>query len=152
MKRMPTIKSVMTPFPYTIEVEECLAAAQEMMSMHDIHHLPVSDDGRIIGVISKHDVDTALASDPSTPAAKQTVKHCYSSSIYVVGLSKPLDAVLMEMANRHIRSAVVIKGDKLAGIFTVTDACHHYAELLRSQFRAAPEDGGDDSGGDDQAA
>jgi CBS domain-containing protein len=151
MKRMPTIKSVMTPFPYTIEVDESLAAAREMMGTHEIHHLPVSENGRIIGVISKHDVETALAGEPSTPADEQAVKRCYSSHIYVVGLSKPLDAVLLEMANRHIRSAVVIKGDKLAGIFTVTDACRHYAELLKTQFRPAPEDGGAD-GGDDQAA
>jgi len=151
MKRMPTIKSVMTPFPYTIEIDRDLAAAQEMMSEHEIHHLPVSDDGRIVGVISKHDVETALARDPGTPAAARTVKSCYSTQIYVVGLSKPLDALLLEMADRHYHSAVVVKGDKLAGIFTVNDACRHYAELLQSQYPPSPEDDGPDDD-DDQAA
>ena len=150
MKRMPTIKSVMTPFPFTIEISENLAAAQTMMSEHGIHHLPVSDDGRLVGVVSKHDIETALAGDPDTPAAARGVRSCQSPHVYVVGLSTPLDAVLIEMAEKHIRSALVVKRDKLAGIFTITDACRHYAELLQSHFPPSPEDDAPDD--DDQAA
>lgn len=140
MKRMPTIKSVMTPFPYTIEIDDRIAAAQEMMTMHQIHHLPVSDDGRLVGVISLHDIETALAAETAIAAAALAVRSCCNSEIYVVGMSTPLDAVLLQMADRHIRSALVMKGDKLAGIFTVTDACRHYAELLQSQHPPSPEE------------
>jgi len=150
MKRMPKIKLVMTPFPYSIELHESLAAARVMMAEHGIHHLPVSDDGHLVGVISARDVDTALAVDPDTPASGRGIRSCYSTDIYVVGLSTPLDQVLLKMAERHIRCAVVLKGDKIAGIFTVTDACLRFADLLRSTYEPTPE--GDDNGGDDDQA
>ena len=35
---------------------------------------------------------------------------------------------------------LVVKGDKLAGIFTVTDACRYFSEFLRSQLPTAVED------------
>jgi hypothetical protein len=35
----------------------------------------------------------------------------------------------------------VVKEDKLAGIFTMSDACRHFAKLLRSLFPP----GGDDA-------
>ena len=147
MKRMPKIKSVMTPFPYSIELDETLAAARVMMAEHGIHHLPVSDNGHLVGVISSRDVETALAAEP---AAARGIRSCYSPDIYVVGLSTPMDEVLLEMAERHIRCVVVLKGDKLAGIFTVTDACRRFADLLRSTYEPTPE--GDDNGGDDDQA
>jgi acetoin utilization protein AcuB len=152
MKRMPKIKSAMTAFPYSIEIHENLTAARAMMDEHGIHHLPVADDGRLVGVISTRDIDTALAAEPDTPASARGIRSCYSTDIYVVGLSTPLDEVLLEMAERHIRCAVVLKGDKLAGIFTVTDACLRFAELLRSIYQPTPEGEDDDGGDDDQAA
>ena len=52
MKHMPLIKSVMTPFPYSIETERSLDDARAMMNRHNVHHLPVMQNGRLIGVIS----------------------------------------------------------------------------------------------------
>jgi hypothetical protein len=41
------------------------------------------------------------------------------------------------MAEHQLGSAIVTRRGKLAGIFTVTDACHHFAEYLREQVRRA---------------
>jgi hypothetical protein len=46
------------------------------------------------------------------------------------------------MAEHHIGSAVVTRHGKLAGVFTSSDACIHFAEFLRDQFRRS---GGDDA-------
>ena len=45
------------------------------------------------------------------------------------------------MAQNHIGCALVVKNGRLAGIFTTTDACRHYSELLRTIH--APGDGND---------
>jgi acetoin utilization protein AcuB len=152
MKRMPAVKLMMTPFPYSIEIDASLTAAQAMMEEHDIHHLPVSAAGRLVGIVSKHDIETTLASEGNgeTPESL-TVKSCCVSRIYVIGLAEPLDAVLHEMAERHIGSALVVKGEKLAGIFTATDAFRGFAQLLRTHYTPSPNDD-DDGGDDDQAA
>lgn len=138
MNRIPTIKSVMTAFPYWIDINETLVAAEKMMLEHDINHLPVKQDGKLTGVISAHDIKQSkeLASE-----SKQTVKDVCILNVYKVNMDEPLDNVVSYMANHHIGSALVMKDDRLAGVFTVNDACHCFVDYLRYQFRPS---GGDE--------
>ncbi len=61
---------------------------------------------------------------------------------YVVELSEPLDIVVLHMARQRIDSALVVKNERLVGIFTMTDACRFLGGLLRSLF---PRGQGDDA-------
>lgn len=133
----------MTPFPYAVEMDEPIAEAKALMAKHDIRHLPVIDKGRLCGVITERDIRRAL--DPVfglPPENELRVAHVFVADAYVVETSEPLDRVLAAMAERHLGSVLVVKGAKLAGIFTVTDACWHFCEFLRSQL---PPTGGDDA-------
>ena len=134
MQGIPPIKAVMTPFPYSIESGEPISMAREMMQQHAIRHLPVMEAGKLVGMLSDRDI--GLVQDPKqkAPPDDRTVGDICTRDIYVVQLTDPLDRVLTEMAKRHIGSAVVIKQGRLAGIFTVTDACRLYGELLQSLF------------------
>jgi CBS domain-containing protein len=135
MQQMPTLKTLMTPFPYAIEVDAPLAKAQEMMTAHDIRHLPVVEDHQLVGVITERDVHRLLH-EPSIDGPRRTlsVGDAYVSQAYVVELSERLDTVLLEMAKQHIGSALVVRRGKLAGIFTATDACRSFGEYLRMRF------------------
>jgi acetoin utilization protein AcuB len=133
MRSIPPIKAVMTPFPYWVETTDTLERAKVLMLEHDIRHLPVMEDGKLVSVLSERDMRSA-------PAARLVRDACLRE-VYVVGLTEPLDRVLMHMAERHIGSALVVKEGKLAGIFTTTDACRTFGQLLRSLF---PK-GGDDA-------
>jgi len=138
LKRIPTIKAVMTPFPYSIQIDAPISEAQSMMEQHNIHHLPVVDRDKLVSVVSDRAVRLAATSDSKRPLRSICV-----TEAYIVGLDAPLDRVLLHLANRHIDSALVVKDDRLAGIFTLTDACRTFGELLQAMF---PE------GDDDQAA
>lgn len=141
MKRMPTIKSVMTPFPYSVDVSASLAAAQEFMRVHHIHHLPVTRDGELAGVITDRDIKLVLGPDFAYPDAEQTsVAEGMKREAYIVDMDTRLDEVLAHMAEKHLGSAIVTRRGKLAGVFTATDACRHFAEFLRDQVRRS---GGD---------
>ncbi len=134
MQGIPPIKAVMTPFPYSIESGEPISMASDMMQQHAIRHLPVMEAGKLVGMLSDRDV--RLVQDPKqkAPPDDRTVGDICTRDIYVVQLTDPLDRVLTEMAKRNIGSAVVVKQGRLAGIFTVTDACRLYGELLQSLF------------------
>jgi len=136
MQGIPPIKAVMTPFPYSIESGEPISMASDMMQQHAIRHLPVMEAGKLVGMLSDRDV--RLVQDPKqkAPPDDRTVGDICTRDIYVVQLTDPLDRVLTEMAKRNIGSAVVVKQGRLAGIFTVTDACRLYGELLQSLFPA----------------
>lgn len=140
MKRIPAIKSVMTAFPYWIDANETLLAAEKMMSEHEISHLPVKHDGKLTGIISNHDIQQMRNTVAGTDV--QYVEDVCVLNIYKVDMEEPLDNVVAHMANYHIGSALVMKGDRLAGVFTVNDACQCFVNYMRYQFRS---ESGDDS-------
>ena len=57
MKAIPSVRSVMTPFPHFVEVDESLLRARVMMVEHDVHHLPVQDQGRLVGILTDRDLN-----------------------------------------------------------------------------------------------
>jgi len=139
--KIPSLKSVMTPFPWFIHIGDRLGRAAEVMAERDIRHLPVTGDGKLVGVLTERDLQLVMGSAASPEQrASLTVRDACILDAYVVETSEPLDRVLLTMARRHIGSALVVKNGKLAGIFTVTDACRCFAELLESRF---PEIGDD---------
>ena len=143
MIRMPTIKSVMTAFPYSISTEAPINEATAFMREHQIRHLPVTDNGELVGVISDRDIKLVLGPDFAYPdPEKMTVADAMIREPYIVDLDERADTVLDHMARHHLGSAVVTRHDKLAGMFTSSDACKAFADFLREQFRRA---GGDDA-------
>jgi len=65
------IEDVMTPDPRTIGEDESLEAVVDMMERHRIKRIPVTRDGRVVGIVSRANLMHALASlarDVSPPA------------------------------------------------------------------------------------
>jgi CBS domain-containing protein len=59
---------------------------------------------------------------------------------YIVAFDTPLNKVALEMAKRHIGSAIVLHHEKLAGILSATDICRILAEILESEFSRPGDD------------
>jgi acetoin utilization protein AcuB len=143
MKEIPRIKSVMTPFPHSIESAESLERAAEVMASSGIEHLPVVEGGRLIGLLTDREARFVLdeAAAGRRDAAVRVKDACVAET-YVVELTEPLDVVLTRMARTNVETALVVKEGRLVGIFTRTDACRCFGELLRSLF---PRDHDDDA-------
>ena len=141
LKHAPQVMSVMTPFPYSIAIEESVRTARDMMERHAIRHLPVKDQGTLVGVISERDVSLAMGTGVHFPSAQALrVREVYLPQAYVVDVGERLDCVLLHMAQQHIGSALVVKEGRLAGIFTMTDACRLLGQLLRDRFPVSTDD------------
>lgn len=138
----PLLKSVMTPFPYSIEFTASLREAREMMQAHGVRHLPVTSDHRLMGLLDMNDIHNESRmtgsgndSDPITVEETLAGRHYYK-----VDLDQPLHAVLRAMAEQHLGAALVTTHGRLAGIFTATDACQAFAGHLDRQFRLGEDD------------
>jgi CBS domain-containing protein len=127
---MPTMRSVMTPFPQTVGPEERAGAAGALMAAHRIHHLPVLGPAGLVGLVTSASLRDAPADRP--------VGELALAAAVEVDVGAPLDRVLEELAARHLDAAVVLKEERLAGIFTLGDACRRFAALLREVFPGGP--------------
>lgn len=135
MKHMPQAVAVMTPFPYSVDLDATLAEAIALMKEHRFRHLPVVDSGRLRGVLSERDVHTALGRNLGFHNAEGVqVRDIFHDDAFTVEADAPLDVVAHEMAERHVGSALVTKHGKLVGVFTSTDACRLLAQVLRERF------------------
>lgn len=139
-KRIPQIRSVMTPFPYSIRIEDSLVQAAKLMKEHNIHHLPVTDGRKLVGIITERDVNAYQSQNRDSE--QNSVMEVYMSDVYIVDLDTPLDSVLMKMAENHTGSVLITKKDRLAGLFTQSDACKCFGKYLREQFTTT---GGNDA-------
>ena len=134
VKRMPEIRRIMTPFPHAIAADAPVSEAREFLNRHRLHHLPVMDGERLVGIISDRDLKLLLGLDPDyAQRSGLRVRDAMATDVYVVDLSAPLDQVLDTLVARRIGSALVTRKGRLAGVFTVTDACRELARLLREQ-------------------
>jgi acetoin utilization protein AcuB len=142
-ERIPPITAVMTPFPWHVHLDDHIGHAREVMRERGIRHLPVTDGGELVGIVTDRDIGLVenATREPAEREALRVRDVCVLDA-YVVELSEPLDRVLYEMAERHIDSALVVKRGRLAGIFTSSDVCHHFGQFLRMIF---------DRGGDEVA-
>ena len=134
-QRIPLVKAVMTPFPYSVETTSLVEEARALMEEHAIHHLPVVDGEELVGIVS--DRDLQLVVDPESgrpPEGGVTVGAICERDVYVVELTERLDGVVDGMLERRIGSAIVVKANRVVGIFTAVDACRFLRKLLGEFF------------------
>ena len=54
------MKAVMTPFPYSVELDDPIAKARGLMDEHRIRHLPVKDGCELVGLLTDRDLKLVL--------------------------------------------------------------------------------------------
>ncbi len=134
MRKTPTIGSVMTAFPYSVDIDAHAYGAKTMLEQMKIQHMPVMDGAKPVAVISMIDIERAEALGLEIAIGSDVrVKDIVRRQAYVVTPEEPLVNVLEHMAANHIGTTVIMRDGHLAGIFTFTDVCKRYAELVRSR-------------------
>jgi acetoin utilization protein AcuB len=145
MKRMPKVKDVMATFPFSISATASMAEAKGMMKQHNVGHLPVKLEDGILSVISLRELERIkLPGHSHTDFDELSVADMCPDQVYTVDLQTSLIEVLDHMSANHIDCALVTRQNKLAGVFTFTDACRAYSQQLKDMYFH-------NSGGDDAA-
>ena len=135
MKKLPVLKTAMTPFPYSVDLDASFDEASELMGHHNVRHLPVTKDRQVVGVITDRDMTSAMrVHSQANDTGSLSVSELYMADPYIVSIDEPLDNVLLTMAERHIGSAIVTRAGKLVGMFTSVDACRSFGDYLREYF------------------
>ena len=132
MARPPTLRTAMTPFPYTVELDAPIGEAHAMMRRHGVRHLPVKDgSGSLVGVVTDRDLKSALGPYLSGGVGGEAlVRDAAVLDAFTTEITTPLAYVAAAMADERYGSVLVTKEGRLAGIFTAVDACRLLAEIL----------------------
>lgn len=127
-----SIDRYMTPSPHVVQSAASLASARDLMREVGARQLPVVEDGKLVGIVSEHDLlvlETLTDVDPS----RIPVRSAMQTDVYGVGRDTPLDEVAATMAKHKYGSAVVWSGPAVVGIFTTVDAMHALADMVRRE-------------------
>lgn len=131
MTEQKIIGSVMTTYPYYIDSHSSLGDAKQMFDQYGVNHLPVKDESKLIGIVTRKGMDKALATEVSAQAdVEAQVADICNREILIVDRDEALKEVLEEMAKLHLECVLITGENGLEGIYTFTDVCRGYARLL----------------------
>ena len=140
-KKMPIVGGVMTSFPYFVETNEPVSRIERLMDEHHIRHVPVQENGKVVGVVTERDLHHLIKRSASLEEKERVrARDIMIANPYVVAFNTPLNEVVIGMAQRHIGSAIIVRRGKLAGILSSIDVCRILGEYLESTFPPVTDD------------
>jgi CBS domain-containing protein len=119
---MPPVSEFMTPNPYAIASDQALSTARSLMQLNRIHHLPVVDNDKLVGIVCDRDLLPHGSGD--------RVGDVMTRDVATVSSSASLGEVLNLMEAGRIGSVVIAGELGIEGIFTITDALRVFAQFL----------------------
>lgn len=118
----PSVSDCMSRLPHELSRLDTVAEARAVMADSGVRHLPVLDGPRLYGVISERDVP-----ERGVEGAIRLEDICVRD-VFTLSPTDTVVAAARGMLRRNIRSAVVVDGGVVVGIFTTSDAL---AALIR---------------------
>lgn len=131
---------VVTP---DVPVKEAMRILQEKR----IRHLPVVEEGRLVGIITDRDL-RSVAPSPATSLSiyeinylldKLTVKEVMTKKVFTVSPETELEEAARLILERRIGALPVVKDGTLVGIITETDLLRAFLEGQERQISEGAE-------------
>ncbi len=127
----------MVPCPWLLAPGDSMARAFELMQEHSVRHIPVVQNGEVVGIVSERDLHSFRSLRNPDPRQAKIVD-AMTSPAYVVSPRTPLAEVARVMADKKYGAAIVADGDHIVGMFTTTDALCELARLLEGHSIPPP--------------
>jgi acetoin utilization protein AcuB len=122
----------------TISPDSPIHEALNLMKREQIRHIPVVQDGRLVGIVANEDLVYASPS-PATSLSvweinylvgKITVKDVMTKEVLTVTEDTPIEEAARLMAEYKIGSMPVMRASEIVGIITETDLFKIFPELM----------------------
>jgi acetoin utilization protein AcuB len=139
----PLVRDYMTPNPTTLTPDQPLLQAVLTMRSLSIRHLPVVQDGKLVGLITDRDVArvspsilSAVSQDEYNQVFEQTmVQRVMGKHIISVRADAPLAEAITTLHDNKWGCLPVVEGETVVGIITLID-------ILRYALTTLPSAGG----------
>jgi acetoin utilization protein AcuB len=131
-------KDVMTKNPITVDSETLVLDAQKLMKENNIRRLPVVDKGKLVGIVTQHDLLEASPSPATSLSihelnyllARMKVKEVMKKNPVTLDPDTPFEEALRIGQDKKIGSFPVMDKGKLVGIITESDTVRFLTRAL----------------------
>lgn len=135
-----TVEKIMTRAPQVIDANRSVGAVLSLFREHGVSHVPVMDEGKLVGMVSIQDVIEHVFQ----PRQRQTLGEIVGKKVPVLSIpakgimAKPVVTVQFDtslkdaekaMHDRDVSCLVVLSGGRLTGIVTKLDFLEPISQL-----------------------
>jgi CBS domain-containing protein len=115
-----SVRDAMTENPQSIGASASVVEAARLMREQHIGSLPVTEDDRLVGMITDRDITTRVVAESAVPETT-SVGDVYSRDLISVEPNSDLDEALRLMARHQVRRLPVVENDRLVGMVAQAD-------------------------------
>ena len=124
--------------PITIGPEESLKYAMELVKEKKVRHLPVLDEGKLVGILSDRDIRQAWASSATTLEIRELyylldrlkVKEIMTKKVITVAPETTIEEAARLLHDHKIGCLPVVSQGEFKGIITETDVLEVLVEVM----------------------
>jgi CBS domain-containing membrane protein len=123
------VREIMMGSPVTLKPDETLDLANDVISLGRIRHIPIMEDGRLVGVLSERDMMGAATTtifglkrkSKSALLKSVLIKDVMKKKVVTVKPDTPIKDAAHLMKEKKIGCVPVVNEGSLVGLVTTTD-------------------------------
>lgn len=129
MRMNEAVRDWMTANPVVIQISTPLSEAHRIMSENKIRRLPVMDDNRMVGIVTRGDIRGAQASEATSLSiwelnyllSRLTIDQVMTRQVIAVSPDSTIGEAAQLMLDNKIAGLPVLDGNELVGMITESD-------------------------------
>jgi nucleotide-binding universal stress UspA family protein/CBS domain-containing protein len=115
-----SVRDAMTENPRSIGASVSVVEAARLMREERIGSLPITEDEKLVGMITDRDIATKVVAEAADPQ-RTSVGDVYSRDLISVEADEDLEEALQLMARHQVRRLPVVENGRLVGIVAQAD-------------------------------
>jgi CBS domain-containing membrane protein len=131
------VREIMTGSPVTLKPEDTLDLANNVISLGRIRHIPVVEDGRLVGLLSERDLMGAATTEifglkqkrKSALLKTVLIKDVMKKRVITVKPDTPIKDAAQLMADKKVGCVPVVIAGALVSLVTTTDILRYVERL-----------------------
>lgn len=132
-----TVREIMIASPVTLKPNDSLKLASELISLARLRHIPIVDNGKLLGVVSERDLMARAAERIFNPKSRSRsallnvvmLKEVMQRRVITVEPETSIQEAAHLMAERKIGCLPVLNDGNLVGLVTTTDMLRYIEGL-----------------------
>ncbi|HUZ75383.1 MAG TPA: CBS domain-containing protein [Stellaceae bacterium] len=128
------VRDVMSPDVETIRSTTSAKAAADRMAKNGIGYLPVTERGRLIGIVTDRDIACRVVAEDRDPKTTKVADIMSKGIAYCFDDDELTEAVHLMEENRVRRLPVLDRKEHLVGILSLSDVAKHAPQHLTAEI------------------